>query len=154
MSISNVELGTIFDSLSFINKLFFLYFCGVSVYTLYLTLYVLFRLHSLRKQPQNENASPAQFSLGILNRRLANLRQLHLFTLYLFGFCILVSVPSAFVSLELSNTWPIRTYILNLRFLFSFDTAIFLGFLLLHSIQWIVSARVNSAVGQHGSLSG
>jgi hypothetical protein len=29
-----------------------------------------------------------------------------------------------------------------------------LGFLLLHSIQWIVSARVNSAVGQHGSLSG
>jgi hypothetical protein len=126
-----------------------LFFCGVSIYTLSLSLYVLFQLHFLKKQPANENASSAQPSLGILNRRLVNLRQLHLFTLYLFGFCITFNIPNAFVTLGLYKTLPVGQYIQSLTFLFYFDAPIFLGFLLLHSLQWAVSVHLDSFDRQH-----
>jgi len=148
MSITDYDFRLVWLSLSLINKLFFLYFCGVSIYTLSVCLYVLFHLHSLKKQTANENASPAPSSLGTVSRRLANLRQLHLFTLYLFGFCIVISIPSAFVTIELSKTWPIGLFIQTLTFLLSFDAAIFMGLLLLHSLQWVTSVRVDCFVRQ------
>ena len=39
---------------------------------------------------------------------------------------------------------PIGQYIQNLRFLFYFDAPIFLGFLVLHSLQWFAASRVDS----------
>ena len=149
LPITDLALRSVWLSLSVSNRIFLLYFCGVSIYTLSLSLYGLFHLHSLNKQPANENASPAPSFIDILNRRLANLRQLHLFTLYLFGFCLAVNIPNAFVINGLYKTWPIGGFIHALTFLLSFDAAIFLGFLLLHSLQWVVSARVDSLVRQH-----
>jgi len=150
MSITDLDLSSVWPSLSLSNKMFSLYFWGVSVYTLSLCLYALFHLRSLMKQPANENANPAWSSLDTLTRRLANLRQLHLFTLYLFGFCIALNIPNAFVTLGLSKTWPIGQYIHALTFLFYFDAWVFLGFLLLHSLPWVAAVRVDYFVRRRG----
>jgi hypothetical protein len=61
--------------------------------------------------------------------------QLHLFTLYLFGFCITINIPNAFVTLGLYKTGPIGQSFHGLTFLFYFGAPIFLGFPLLHSLQ-------------------
>jgi len=120
-----------------------LYFCGVLVYTLSLCSYVLFHVRSLKGQLKTENAKAEGPSVDVLTRRLANLRQLHLFTLYLFGFCFTFNVPNAFVTLGRSKTLPVAQYIQGLTFLFYFDTPIFMGFLLLHSLQWAASVRLD-----------
>src|ERR1700676_3391921 len=118
MSITDIDVRSVWLALSLSNKVFFLFFCCVSIYALSLSLYVLLQLYALKKQPANESICSAQSSLGILYRRLANLRQLHLFALYLFGFCIMVNIPSAFVTLGLSKTLPVASYIQGLTFLF------------------------------------
>jgi hypothetical protein len=148
MLIADLDRGSVWFSLSLANKIFLLYFCGVAVYTLGLCLYVFVYLHSLTKQRTNDDSNCAETSLDRLNRRLANLRQLHLCTLYLFGFCIAISIPSVFVTIENSKGWPIGRFIGTLIFLFYFYAAIFVGFLLLHSLQWVASVRVDSFVRQ------
>jgi len=147
MSIADFDFRSVWLNLSLINRLFFLCFCGVSIYTLSVCLYVLFHLHSLKKQTANKNAT-APSLLVTVNRRLANLRQLHLFALYLFGFCIMVSIPSAFVTLGASKTVPVGSYIQGITFLFYFDAPFFLGFSLLHFLQWVASVRVDSFARQ------
>lgn len=152
MSIAQIDFRSIWWSLSLSNKLFLLCFCGVSIYTISLSVYAFLRLRCLRKQTANGKAS-SERSLGILNRRLANLRQLHLFTLYLFGFCIMFNIPNAFVTLELTKTPPVGHYIQGVAFLCLVDAAIFLGFLLLHSVQWLVAARVDYFARTHDRVS-
>ena len=143
MPIADLDLGSVWLSLSLANKLFFLYFCGVAVYTFSLCLYVFVFLYS-------DDSNRVEGSFDKLNRRLANLRQLHLFTLYLFGFCIMVSIPNAFVTLGESKTWPIGQYIRGISFLFYFDAPIFLGFLLLHTLQWVATVRVAYVTRRRG----
>ena len=126
-------------SLSLVNKAFFVFFSIVFVYTAYVSLRVV-------RQSATQRTDAA---LAASKMRLRNLRQLHLFALYLFGFCILFSLPSAFLTADTSKSWPFHLYIENLRFLFSFDASIFLGFLVLHSLQWFASARVDSFLPNH-----
>jgi hypothetical protein len=144
MTISGIELSSIWLNLSPINKVFVLFFCAVSVYTLSLSLQALLFLRPLNKQPANENASSTRSQLDALCNRVAHLRQLHLFTLYLFGFCILIQIPNAFISLGNSNTLAVSSIVGQLTFLFKWDATIFMAFLLLHSLQWLVSARIRS----------
>jgi hypothetical protein len=150
MLIADLDLGSVWFSLSLVNKIFLLYFFGVALYTLSLCLYVFVHLYSLKKQHPNDASNRVGTSLDKLNRRLANLRQLHLFTLYLFGFSIMFSIPNAFVTLGGSKTWPIGQYIEGITFLFWFDAPIFLGFLLLHSLQWVATVRIDYAVRRRG----
>ena len=150
MSITDVDLGQAWLSLSLTNKMFFLYFCGVAIYTLSLCLYAFFHLHSLKKRFANESANPAWSTCGVLTRHLASLRQLHLLTLYLFGFCIAFSIPGAFVTIGTSKALPIGAFIQTVTFLLCFDAAIFLGFAFFHSLQWVVSSRVDSFARRHG----
>ena len=147
MSITDVDFRFVWQWLSVSNRLFFLYFCGVSVYTLYLSSYVFFRLHSLEKNSASENACSSRSPLRKLNRRLANLRQLHLFTLYLFGFFISLSIPRAFTTLVTAKRFG--QFIQGLTSLFYFGTPIFLALVLLHSLQWLTFARLSSYVGRH-----
>jgi hypothetical protein len=126
------------------------YFCGVSIYTFFLCLYVVFQLRSMTKQDMH--ASLAVLLLDVLKRRLMNLRQLHLFTLYLFGFCITFNIPGV-RALGASKAFPVGQYIQGLNFLFYCDAPIFLGFLLLHSLQWAASARVDYFLRQGAKVS-
>jgi hypothetical protein len=121
-----------------------LFFCAVSVYTFSLSLHALLLLHPIKKQPANENVISTRSKLDALCNRVANLRQLHLFTLFLFGFCILIQVPNAFLSLVNSNTLAVSSIVGQLTFLLNCDAAIFIAFLLLHTLQWLVSARIRS----------
>jgi len=82
--------------------------------------------------------------LAILGKRLWNLRQLHLFALYLFGFCIVVQIPNVFRVGGDSKGYPFHAITSELTFLFYCDAIIFLVFTLLHTVQWFVSARVDS----------
>jgi hypothetical protein len=143
MLIADLDLGSVWLSLSVANKMFLLYFFGVAVYALSLCLYVFVSLYS-------DDSNRVENSLDKLKRRLANLRQLHLFTLYLFGFCIMVSIPNAFVTFGDSKTWPIGQYLRGISFLFYFDAPIFLGFLLLHTLQWVATVRVDYVTRRHG----
>ena len=144
MSITDLDCRAIWMSLSLINKAFVLFFCGVSLYTFSISLHAIFVLHSIRRQSSKEITSEAGSSLGILLHRFANLRQLHLFTLYLFGFCIAMQVPSVFRTFGTSKDYPLHVIIAGLTDLFYCDATVFLGFLLLHTTQWIVSARLHS----------
>jgi len=144
MLIMGVDFGLVWMSLSVINKSFVLFFCGTSLYTFSLSLHALFVLYSGKRQRWRQNTSNSGPPLGILHSRFENLRQLHIFTLYLFGFCIAMQVPSVFHTIDHSKEYPLNATIRGLTFLFYFDAIVFLGFLLLHAVQWIVSARLDS----------
>jgi len=145
-----LDLSSIWVSLSIINKAFFVFFSGVAFYTFSLSLYALFALYSAKRQSSKEITSNAGSSPGILLHRFTNLRQLQVFTLYLFGFCIAMQVPSVFHTIDHSKEYPLNAIIRGLTFLFYFDAVVFLGFLLLHTVQWIVSARLDSFSSRHG----
>jgi len=142
MTISSIEFRSVWLNLSPINKGFVLFFCAVSVYTFSLSLHALLLLRPLKKQPANETVSSTHPQLDGLCNRVANLRQLHLFTLYLFGFCILIQVPNAFLSLGNANTLAVSSIVGQLTFLLNCDATIFMAFLLLHTLQWLVSAHI------------
>jgi hypothetical protein len=77
-------------------------------------------------------------------KRLWNLRQLHLTGLYLFGVCIMFQIPSVFDTLTISSDLPAMSVYRTLSFLCYFDATIFVAFLLIHGVQWFVSARLES----------
>jgi hypothetical protein len=131
----------IWMSLSLLNKAFFIFFCFVFANTLYVSLRTVLQLSSFSRQLAGERINAG---LAASKNRLRNLRQLHLFALYLFGFTILFNIPAAFNTLGVSNSVPVGEYIQNLRFLFYFDAPFFLGFLLLHSVQWFAASRVDA----------
>jgi len=146
----DLDLRSVWLWLSPSNKAFLLFFFGVTIYSLSLSLYVFLLLRSLKKKPASESASLTRSPLGILQKRLSNLRQLHLFTLYLSWFCLAINFPRVFDVLGDFKTIPIVQILQNLVFLFYSYTPICLGFLVLHTVQWIVSARVDSFACRQG----
>ena len=146
MEISTGDISAIWHSLSGFNKIFFVLFCGVSVYTVYLSLHALFVLHSLRKLQPSESLGLTRFQVAALRKRLRNLRQLHLFALLFFAFCVFVQIPGTFHIFSIGDfdKYPIHGVISTLAFLFTCDAVISFGFLLLHCLQWTVSGRVES----------
>jgi hypothetical protein len=131
-------------SLSPSNRLFLLFFSGVSLHTLWVSFRVVLGLRALKRERASSVANVSNLGLNNLRKRLANLRQLHLFTLYLLLLCIVVNLPGAFSTLGDSKSYLFRQIFENLGFLFYYYTPIFLVFVLLHSVQWSVSARVEA----------
>jgi Na+/melibiose symporter-like transporter len=137
----------VWQVLSIINKALLLLVCGVSIYTLALSLRSLFAVHRLKTAARDQRL--VNTSLGGIRRRLWNLRQSHLFSLYFFGFCIVFQIPGIFHTVAVSYDLPPLTVIRTLAFLCYFDATIFLIFLLIHSAQWFASARVDSLLRNH-----
>ena len=146
--VATYGLGEFWQSLSMIDKEFCVYFLIVSIYTLVVFLRVVLQLRNYERQREAEDERSRRPALDVLRRRLANLRQLHLFTLYLCGFCLAVSVPGIFDTLDNSKVSPINFYIEGLTFLFSFYSVIFFGLVVLHSLQWFASSRVERAASR------
>jgi hypothetical protein len=141
-SITGLGLWSVWQVLSIINKALLLLICGVSIYTLALSLHSLFVVHALKSGARELQVVDTR--LGALRRRLWNLRQLHLFSLYFFGFCIVVQIPGIFHTVAVSSDLPPLAVIRTLAFMCYFDATIFLIFLLIHSVQWFASASMDS----------
>jgi hypothetical protein len=146
----DLDLRSVWLWLSPSNRAFFLFFSGVSIYSLSLSLYMFLLLRSFRKKPTSESASLKRSALGIPQKRLSNLRQLHLLILCLCWFCLAINFPRVFDVLGDSKAIPIVQILQNLVFLFYSYTPVCLGFLALHTAQWMVSVRVDSFACRQG----
>jgi len=135
----------LWPALSFMLNFFTLFLCAVSLYTGYISISTLWRVPSLNLPSASEKLQPtSQAALSVLQSRLSNLRQLLLFTFYLFAFCLLLQVPSAFNTLSNSKNLPIYEVLMNLGTLISYATDVTFIFLVLHCIQWSTSYRLHS----------
>src|SRR5438874_6577991 len=139
-----MDLRSLWLELGPISRAFLLFFGAVCVYTLYVTLSALLTIRSLKGQRASEIMNRTSARIDSVGKRLANVRQLHLFTLYVLGLCITIAIPDAFNTLGESHVSPAVLIMRQLGVQFYFDRVIFLGFLLIHILQWIASSRLNS----------
>jgi len=140
---SPYALWSVWRELHFWLKLYFLMLAFVNVYVLFSALAIMVRLRSLTNQRHVFDTSLLQHSLATLRVRAENVRQLVGATFYLFGFVFSLVLPWATVTLDNGRT-PVSTLILRNVFVdIAFAANIFSVFLVLHSVQWFVSSRVN-----------
>jgi hypothetical protein len=142
---SNYTFWEILKSLSTLQLLFCLILAVVSIYSLLSATVILLRLSSLANRSKVEDVSSIQRSLAALHARSANLHQLMGATFYLFGFVFFLTIPFAFITLDSSKVPGWTSILQNLGFYFAFSANVFFVFLVLHSVQWFVSARVRAA---------
>ena len=125
------------------TRLFTLFFLSVVAYSLYSSTRILLSLLSLKRQSGETILKTTTDRSMTLSNRLANLRQLHTFTLLLFGLCSAMYLYTALNPVELWTRYEV--YVLNqLDVFLKFAAVIFLTLLSLHSIQWFLSIRVHS----------
>lgn len=145
MFYSHYTLWSILKSLSTLQLLFCLILGLVSVYSLSSATVIIVRLRSLANHRQIEDIPSLQRSLAVLSARSTNLHQLVSATFYLFGFIFFLTLPFAFVTLANSSTPGWKYIFENLGFNFAFAACVFFVFLVLHLVQWFVSARVRAS---------
>jgi hypothetical protein len=145
VSYNHYTLWSIWMNLPALQRLFCLILSLVGIYTMFSATLIMVRIRSLANQHEVEDVSSLQRFLAALHARSANLRQLIGATFYFFGFIFFVTLPFAFITLASSST-PGWMYIFeNLGFNFAFAANIFFVFLVLHSVQWFVSSRVQAS---------
>lgn len=149
-ALMDVGFRAIWATLSSSNRIFLLFFCGVSCYTFWVSVRATIGLRDALKQRASGDASVGSLRLKSLRRRLANLRQLHLFTVLLLWFCIAINLPDAFDVMGLYKTWPADAILEKLRFFFYYYAPVIFVFVLLHSLQWLISSRVEASLEKSG----
>jgi hypothetical protein len=142
VSTTNFGFAAVWQVLSLSEKGFLLFLSAVFIYTVGATGHALLLLRSAKQRPTNEHEGSV--NLQFLFKRVENLKQLHLFTLYLFGFFAFVQLPDAFHTLGSSSSSPLGEITQTLRFMFDYDASIFLFLLFLHTLQWILSVLLSS----------
>jgi hypothetical protein len=142
---SHYTFWEILKSLSTMQMLFCLILALVGMYTLFSATVILVRLRSVANRSKVEDIPSIQRSLTVLQARSANLHQLIGATFYLFGFIFFLTLPWACITLGDGKVPGWTSIFGNLGFNFAFAANIFFVFLVLHSVQWFVSARVRAA---------
>lgn len=141
---SRIGLRSIWISYSGSERLFVLFLCGVAIYTVWLSVLVLVRVQNFKKQEAGVEGGVGSSAVNNLGKRVRNLRQLHFFTFYLLWICGFINLPRAFSILGLYKTIPFGVILGQLTdFFYIYPPAIFF-LLLLHSMQWFVSARMDA----------
>jgi hypothetical protein len=144
MSDIHYTLWSVWWELPILPKLFLLVLFLVSIYTLFSAAVITVRLRSLTNQRRVEDSSSLRGSLAALQARSANLRQLIGATFYLFGLMFFLTLPLATFILD-SGRYTIGTLILhNFLVYFAFANNVFFIFLVLHSVQWFLSGRIQA----------
>jgi hypothetical protein len=135
---------SIWTELPILLRLFLFVLCLVSIYSLLSASLIMLRLRSLAAHSQSRGISSLRGSVPVLQARCANLRYLLGATSYLFGFIFCLVLPLA-ARVENNGRTPLVVLILGnfLRY-FGFAANVFFVFLILHCLQWVVSARVQS----------
>jgi len=147
-----------FDPLSFwmflppLTRLYLLFLCLVCVFSLYKSLRILFRLHSIKGERGAEQYRITPRSLAIIRAEASNLSQLLHFTFLLFGLCFLIQIPAAFMILDDSNRPVLSSIFSNLAVYIAYAADVFFVLLVLRAVQWFVSFRVSAAMLRFGDL--
>ena len=135
------DWSSLWPQLSPLLKFFLLLLLLVCGYTTYFASVALTRLRSLGTERTSDSL---QNTLALLNYRSANLRQIITGTSYLFALIFFIQIQNAFWTPE--NSSPVGLMVLeNFREDFRLAAAVLLVFLVLHSVQWFVSARIHAA---------
>jgi hypothetical protein len=142
---SQYTLWEILRSISTLQLLFCVILTLVVTYTLFSATVIVVRLRSVARQPQIADASSLQRSMAALHARSSNLSQLVGFTFYLFGSVFFLTLPFAFMTLSDSKVPGWTSIFQNLGFNFAFSAHVFFVFLVLHPVQWFVSARLRAS---------
>jgi hypothetical protein len=132
----NLDARSVWAALSYNSRLFLLFFCGVSIYTLKMSFHVMTGLRGMKKRRDSYTGSANTSALRHFRKRLGNLRQLHLLTFYTLCLCVAFNIPSAFNTLG-DSIWLVLT---KFAFLCSLYARVLLAFVLLHSVQWFISS--------------
>lgn len=149
--VSNIEvigMGQYFPNssdwylLPTLEKSFLVLLFLTAVYVLYFTLFIIFRLRSLR---QVSEPGVARRLLLRLEHELKGLRQIIAAIFCLFGLTFFLQIQNAFFTPD-SNR-PVGLMILeNFRDCFRFASFVFLTLFILHCLQWFASRRVLAAL--------
>ena len=127
-----------------LSKVFLLLLCLVIVYTVYALSQILLRLFSLKKlQSSNDSVSTLK-ALAPLRRSATNIQQLILFTFFLFALIFFLQIPGAFLILGDHRGFPMGSILQGLVNFFGLAVDVLFVLVLLHSAQWLVSARISS----------
>jgi hypothetical protein len=135
------EWSSVWNSIGHFTLIFLILLGLVGVYTVYFASAVLVRLRSLRTLWDDKSSRE---TLAVLKNRSANLGQVIVAMGYFWGFTFCFQIEGAFYRPD-SNR-PVGPMVFsNMRIDFTFAAAVFLVFLVLHSVQWFASGRIRAA---------
>jgi len=140
----NLNLRNLWPQLSTLPRVYLFILSLISVWTLLSFLHPLLTLRSLKRSLADLSRESIRSTLAALQDRLATLRRLLLFAFLLFGFCFLLQISQAFIVFGDSNKPPIFIILRQLDTCLAYGADVFLILLLLHSLQWFVSARLEA----------
>ena len=134
------NLWMIWSELGYLYRAFCLVVSVACVYTLVYGGMVLFRLRSINRD--HEDTSSLRRSLAAYQDRLRNVRQLVAFMLYLLGFVFFLELPSDLNGGSIHMVAILGALDINC----AFAAYIFFVLLIVHSVQWFVSARIHATL--------
>ena len=136
-------LWTIWRALSTLNRGLIVILAAVFVYCIFSTLRTMLRLHSIWNRAEQDRKAVSD-TVAALATRYTRMRQVISATFYLFGFVLFLGLESITNVLG-DGTDPLGVYVLNnFLLLCAFAANVFFIFLVLHSVQWVGSAVLDS----------
>ena len=133
-------LWSIWSNLSHLQQAFLLMLGVVSSYSLFSAAKTLLRLRLIRRLRSEESAHVRE-SASALSIHCANVRRVIGATFYLFGLVLFLGLQT--VGHTLGGGF-MQQILGNFLLHFAFAANVFFVFLTIHSIQWLVSARVDA----------
>jgi hypothetical protein len=136
-------LWSIWIELPLLHKLFFVVLFIVGVYSLFSATKILAGVRSLMALGQSRDVPDLQNEVAALYARSANVRHLITAMFYLFGIVFFWGLR--FTLWTPDGKTSVSLLVLENFFLyFAFAANVFFIFLVLHSVQWFVSARLHT----------
>jgi len=146
----SLNLRHLWPELSSLARIYLFILSLTSLWILFSLLGCLLRLRSFRRPPASCSPESIPSRLAALQARLSSARRLLVFAFLLFGFCFLIEISQAFIVFGDSNKPPILIVLRQLEVCLASGADVFLVFLLLHSLQWFVSARLEALARKYG----
>lgn len=137
-------LWSIWIELPLLHKLFFIVLFVVGVYSLFSAAKILAGVRSLKALGQSRDVPALQNDVAALYAWSANVRHLITATFYLFGILFFWGLRFTLWTPDNSKTSVLLLVLENFFLYFAFAANVFFIFLVLHSVQWFVSARLHT----------
>jgi hypothetical protein len=140
MANPSYALWSIWTELPTTARMFVPILAVIAIYSLFSATAILVRLRSTMNPSQPKDVAALQRSVAVLHARSGNVRQLILATFYFFGIVFFFGLWSVRWTPDSS-----RASILDDFFAyFAFAVNAFFIFLVLHSVQWFLSGRLQA----------